>query len=205
MKYAKKMFVMLLLTANQSICADLPEPYLSIHNLPQTPYYVQDSYVYYNLITTHNAAVIVDVDSQDGGVARFIAQQAANMPTVTKIYSVNIWADHYASKHQFQRFLSNVKQENSTGLIIPVRMNSLDAASALNINADFISLVGGNDTDTIYKEILAWYPHLSDRGVMCGNNWYESSVQIGVTKAAKSLDLTLNISSNVWYFVKNSS
>ena len=57
---------------------------------------------------------------------------------------------------------------------------------------------------TIYNDILSWYPHLSDTGVMCGNNWRDTSVQQGVIKAASSLDLNLQINGNVWYFVKGS-
>ena len=67
------------------ISLNATEPYDSIENLPQTPYYVQDGYVYFDLIKTHSAAVIIDVDSQDGGVARFIAGQAPNLPSLKKI------------------------------------------------------------------------------------------------------------------------
>lgn len=187
-----------------SLAAHADEPYSSIRNLPPTPYFVQDAYVYYDLISSRNAAVIVDVESQDGGVARFIAQQASSLPSLNKIYSINGWTSCDASKkHLFQLFLSNVKQENSDSLIIPIRMNSSDAAWGLNIKADFISLVGANDKDIIYRDILAWYPHLADGGVICGNNWHESSVEIGVTKAAESLDLNLKLYNNVWYFEKN--
>lgn len=123
------------------------------------------------MISSHNAAIIIDVESQEGGVARYIAQQASNLPSLSKIYSVNDWASYDPSnKHLFQSFLSNVKQENTQDLIIPIRMNSNEAAWGLNIKADFISLVGANDEDIIYKDILAWYPHLTDGGIICRNN-----------------------------------
>lgn len=193
-----------LLLISQILCADFPEPYESTRNLPQTPFFVQDGYIYYSLINSRNAAVVVDVESEDGAVARFIAQQANNLPSLQKIYSVSGWLGSPAQKHQFQRFLSNVKQENTADKIIPIRMTSQEAAISLHITADFISLVGANDGNTIYKDILAWYPHLSSTGIICGNNWYDNSVQSGVTKAAEILDLVLNINNNVWYFVKNS-
>lgn len=192
-----------LLLAIQSASAQFPEPYESVRNIPATPYFVQDGYIYYDLINTSNAAVIVDVESQDGGVARFIAQQSGSLPSLNRIYSVSAWTDCPTHKRQFQRFLSNVKQEGSAEKITPIRMNSLEAAQSLNITADFISLVGANDANVIYKEILAWYPHLSDNGIICGNNWYDNSVELGVTKAAESLDLTLHINNNVWYFLKD--
>lgn len=186
-----------------SIYAQYPEPYESVRNLPATPYYVQDAYIYYDLIHSRNLNVIVDVESHEGGVARFIAQQANNLPSLTKIYCINAWNDCGSQKRLFHRFLSNVKQENTANLITPIRMNSHDAAAALNISADFISLVGGNSAEEIYKDILAWYPHLSEGGILCGNNWYENSVELGVTKAATALNLTLKLNNNVWYFEKN--
>ncbi len=199
------MFMGSALLASLSLFADLPQPFASIQNLPQTPYFVQDAYVYYSLMNGNNAAVVVDVESQDGGVARYIAQQVNNLTTVTQIYSVSAWqSPDHSQKHLFQRFLSNVIQENTAQLITPIRMTSREAAESLNLQADFISLVGANDQQTIYNDILAWYPHLSDIGIMCGNNWHETSVQVGVTKAASTLDLTVHVNSNVWYFAKGS-
>ena len=203
MKYLKNLFLAGFLLANLSAYA-APEPYASVRDLPFTPYFVQDGYVFYSLIESHNAAVIVDVESQDGSVARFVAQLANNLPSLSAIYSISAWPEtDPVQRRPYQRFLSNVKHETTTELITPIRMNSLEAAMSLNIKADFISLVGANDQDRIYKDILAWYPHLSDNGVICGNNWYENAVELGVTKAATSLDLNLKISGNVWYFEKN--
>lgn len=202
MKWLNSVFMIGLLLVNLSIYAD--QPYSSIRNLPATPYFVQDGYILYDLISTHNAGIIVDVESQDGSVARYIAQQASHLPSLNRIYSVNGWTSCDKSKqHLFQRFLSNVKQENTAELIIPIRMTSNEAAWALDVQADFISLVGANDKDIIYRDILAWYPHLANGGVLCGNNWYENSVEIGVTKAAESLGLNLKLNNNVWYFEKN--
>lgn len=203
-KYLKNTLFAGIVLANLSLFANLPQPYASIDNLPQTPYFVLDGWVYFNLIDTHNAAVIVDVDSQDGSVARYIAQQVPNLSSVSEIYSVNNWESPDPSqKHLFQRFLSNVKQENTAELIIPIRMSSQEGASSLNIVADFVSLVGKNDENAIFHDILAWFPHLSDIGVICGNNWFENSIQRGVTRAASLLDLTLQINGNVWYFEKS--
>jgi hypothetical protein len=191
--------------AGASLHADTPQPYASIHNLPQTPYFVQDGYTIYNLANTHNVAVVIDVESQDGSVARYLAQQADNLPSLKQIYSVNMWQSNDRSQKQlFRHFLSNVIQENTTQLIIPIRMSSYEAAESLNVQADLINLVGANDQQTIYNDILGWYPHLSDTGVMCGNNWYEPSVQIGVTSAAMTLDVSVQVNGNVWFFVKGS-
>lgn len=201
-KCLKNLLVASALWANLSLYADI-QPYASIQNLPQTPYFVQDAYTYYSLIMGNGASVIIDVESADGGVARYVAQQAANLPMVTEIYSVNAWqSPDRSQKHLYQRFLSNVNQEMTTQLITPIRMSSQEGAESLKVTADFISVVGGNDSITIYNDILSWYPHLSDKGIICGNNWLDSSVQVGVTKASASLDVKLHVNNNVWYFQK---
>jgi hypothetical protein len=202
-KYFGILFMSCALLTSVSLSADLSQPFASIRNLPQTPYFVQDAYVYYSLISARASAVIIDVESQDGGVARYLAQEVTNLPTITQIYSVNAWqSPDRSQKYLFQRFLSNVIQDNTAQWITPIRMTSQEAAEGLNVNADFISLVGGNDQQGIYNDILAWYPHLTDIGVMCGNNWNDTSVQIGVTRAASVLDLTVQLNGNVWYFEK---
>jgi hypothetical protein len=204
-KYLSKIFLSSTLLGTAFLLADLPQPFTSIQDLPPTPYFVQDAYVYYSLINANNSAVIVDVESQDGGVARYIAQQVNTLTTVKEIYAVNGWqSPDRSQKYLYQRFLSNVIQENTAQLITPIRMTSREAAEAMNVQADFISLVGANDNQTLFNDILAWYPHLSNIGVICGNNWNDSSVQVGVTKAASTLDLTLHLNGNVWYFVKGS-
>jgi hypothetical protein len=202
-KYLKKIFVALVLV-NASLHADLPQPYQSVHTLPQTPYFVLDSYVFFSLISENNAAVIVDVDSHDGSVARFIAQQASNLPALQKVFSVSMWqSEDPSQKHLYQRFLSNIIHEETTDWIVPIRMGSLEAANALNLTADFISIVGKNDENAIYNEILAWYPHLSNSGIISGNNWIDHSVQVGVVRAAAHLEVNLQLSGNIWYLQKN--
>lgn len=183
----------------------LPEPYASINILPQRPSFVQDGYIIYSLASASNVEVIIDVESSEGGVARYLAMQANNLPSLRQIYSVNLWQSNDRSQKQlYRRFLSNVIQENTSELITPIRMSSEEGAKSLHILADLIHLVGGNDQQTIYNDILSWYPRLSERGIMCGNNWDEPSIQSGVTQAARTLDATLQISGTVWYFVKGS-
>lgn len=179
----------------------LPQPYDSVQTLPIVYYYVPDGYILSNLATENSSSVIVDVESNDGSVARYLAQQ--NIPSVTKIYSVNLWpAGDPPEYDRFQRFLSNVIQEGTAEVIIPLRMSSDEAATALNVNADLIYF-GSFDSDTLYSEITQWIAALSDNGVMCGNNWNENPIKYAVVKAANDYNLNLGINGNVWSLKKN--
>lgn len=50
-----------------------------------------------------------------------------------------------------------------------------------------IYLDGAHDTQSVYNDIIARYPHLTDSGIMCGDDWGWESVQKGVLMAAKVL------------------
>jgi hypothetical protein len=179
----------------------LPEPYNSVNTLPIIYYYVPDGYVLYSLATENSSSVIVDVESDNGSVARYLAQQ--NIPSVTKVYSVSLWAAGNPPEYdRYQRFLSNVIQEGTAEVIVPLRMSSAEAASALNVSADLIYF-GTFDSNTLYDEIAHWIGNLSDNGVLCGNNWNENAIKVAVVNAANDFNLNLGINSNVWYLKKN--
>lgn len=181
-----------------TLMADNPAPYSLIYELPVTPIVVDNGDVLSGLINTYSASIIVDVQSNEGGMSRFIAQQ--NLPSVKQIYAINLWRS--SKKTQYQRFLSNVIQENTAGIITPLRMSSQEGAKGLNIQADFIYL-GNDGEEVVYADILAWFAHLSTNGIICGNNWYNDGVPIAVTRAASDLDLIVRLVENVWYLARN--
>lgn len=198
-----KLFRSLAVTSLLSISSLLTavQPYDSIVTLPQTYFYFPDGWVLYSLVSDNASAVIVDVESTDGGVARYLAQQ--NIPSVTQIYSISLWQNGEPPEYdRYQRFLSNVIHENTTEVIIPLRMSSSEAAAALNVNADFIYF-GSNDPSTLHDEITHWISNLSDNGILAGTNWNENAIKVAVVEAAYDFNLNLGISDNVWYLKKN--
>jgi hypothetical protein len=196
MKLVKLALISAFLLTSWQIPAEESEPYVSVHNLPFKPYFIEDGYWLLDLITRHEAPVFIDVGSAEGGAARFVAQ---NVPDGLKIYCVNDWLNPDPNaKLQFQRFLSNVKQEQTSHLITPIRMNSQEAAAGLNVAANVIYL-NSNDEDRVYNDILVWSTHLTPNGTICGNNWSDVSIQIGVTRAASALDLSLHTNNNSWF------
>jgi hypothetical protein len=200
LKFLKSLMAIVFISLTQHVMS-IPQPYTNINTLPPVPYYVIDGYVLENLITSNNAAIVIDVESSAGSVARFIAQQ--NLSSVTQVFSVSLWPSYDPlQKYPYQQFLSNVIQENTADLITPLRMGSAEAAQALNILADFIHL-SAIDSDTLYQEILNWVSHLSETGIICGNTWHEGSVQASVTAAAGDLGLVVNLNDHVWYLTRS--
>ncbi len=193
----KSMLLTGIIASSLQLMADDPQPYASVHNLPQTPYFFDNGWVLADKLKS--ATVFIDVNSRDGGGARLAAQ---NTMSDVQIYCVNMWVSPDPSqKYLFQRFLSNVKQENLADRITPIRMNSMEAARALNIIADVIYLNALEQN--LHNEIIAWSSHLSGSGIICGNNWTESAVQIHVTRAGNELDLKLKTYGDFWSLERN--
>ena len=181
------------LITTSTIKAD-PQPYTNIHVLSYVPYYVPDGYLLIGKINSLSATVFVEVGSQNGAAARFVAQ---NTPSQLAIYAVSSWwSCDPSEKYLFQKFLSNVIQENSTERIIPIRMSSYEGAKALNIIADVIYV--NSASENLTSDILAWFSHLSSTGVICGSDWLDPMVELSVSQAAVQLGCVVVTSGNFW-------
>ncbi len=198
--HLKKCFIALMLCCGSALMA-ISQPYASVRALPSSNNSIFDGYAIGFLINNNNYATIIDVGSAGGEVARTIAQQ--NFPTISSLYNVSSWTSLDPSqKHLYQQFLSNVISEGSTEKITSIRMNSLEAADALNIIADLIYL-GNTDGTTLHNEIVAWFSHLSANGTIFGTNWSDHAIQTAVTIAASDLNLVLRIVDNSWYLERS--
>ncbi len=193
LKVFKPLLLSMALASSCTLLAANPQPYASIHTLPETPYYLADGYILLNLIQTNAANIFVDVGSHEGAAARYIAQNTA---AGFQVYSVDLWHAGNAHDNTFQQFLSNVVQENTANTIVPLRMGSLEAARVTNVLADAIFL--GSSDSSLQQEIIAWSSHLSAIGFISGLNWSNSDVQVAVTQAAQQLGLFLHVNDNLW-------
>lgn len=171
------------------------EPYDSIKNVVYEPYFIQDGYILLDKVNTQNTTVFIDVQSTNGAASRYVA---LNTPETVKVVCVNPWENDYA----FQKFLSNVKQENQNEKIIPLRMNSDNASSAINLLSELI-FIDGSTNDSLYEAILGWVSNLTDQGVICGSHWELSSVKLAVVQVAANLNLSLTINGTYWFLKKD--
>lgn len=171
------------------------EPYDSVRQVDYEPVFVQDGYIILDKFNNLGATVFVDVASLGGNVGRYIA---ANTNESVKVYNINLWdGDQYG----FQKFLSNVKQENQNEKIVPIRMSPAEAGSSLNVVSEFI-YVDSSNASVLHDNILAWVSHLSENGVIGGNHWERTAVEVAVVTAAAELNLTLSTNGHYWFLNK---
>lgn len=185
----------------------LPEPYCSINLLPFDPHgWFANEKEIEAILKAKPCQTVIEVGSWLGASTRFIAQ---NLPKGAKLYAIDTWLGSFDEEvHMldirlpilYQLFLSNVVHAGLSNIIIPVRMNSIEASKALNVKADLIYLDAAHDTKSVYEDILAWYPHLNEGGVLCGDDWAWSTVREGVLQAAEELKKEVVNHMTFWCF-----
>jgi predicted O-methyltransferase YrrM len=150
---------------------------------------------------------IIEVGSWLGASTRFLATQ---VNSGGKVYAVDTWQGSITEVvHQqdprlpflYEIFLSNTIQAGLTDVIVPVRMESLQAAEILDVRADLIYIDGDHRAESVYQDILAWYPHLKEGGIFCGDDWTWDSVREGVYRAASELDLEVMNNTIMWWLL----
>lgn len=190
-----------------------PEPYASIKTLP---FYMLGFFSHENhrnleyFIKNYRPKTIVELGSWLGASTAFMA---FFMPEDGKVYSVDYFdskLDSYLNTREdanfstypiYQQFLSNMKHYQLCHKVIPIKMSTLDAAFSLNVNADLIYVDACTDEESVYRDIMSWYPKLNRGGIICGNNWkWFESIRRGVNRAAKELERTVKVDENFWYF-----
>jgi predicted O-methyltransferase YrrM len=204
--YALAMALPLILTS-LSAEEEMREPYCSLADLPFDPQgWFGNAEQLSQIFNEKPITTIIEVGSWLGSSTRFLATY---VEPKGKVYAVDTWrgslteAVHMQDPrlpYLYQLFLSNVKHAKLTSIIIPVRMESLEAARALNVKADLIYIDASHETAAVYQDILAWSRHLNEDAIMCGDDWMWPSVREAVVEAAKVLNKKIDSSENFWRF-----
>jgi len=187
---------------------EIPEPYRSIVDLPFDGHgWFYNKIPLERVLKERKPQTVIEVGSWLGCSTRFIA---SHLPDEGILYAVDTWrgsqneAIHMQDPrlpYLYQLFLSNVKHAGLTQKIIPVRMESLEAAKALNVQADLIYLDGAHDRESVTQDIIHWLPHLKEGGLICGDDWkWFASVREAVVNCANTYNKKVQVEGNFWWF-----
>jgi predicted O-methyltransferase YrrM len=203
-----KRFLIALLCLCTLLCSaaqrDLPEPYRSVITLPFDPHgWFVTGRQLAECIEEIEAETVIEIGSWLGASSRFIAE---HLPPDGRLYAVDSWQGaaypHLDSRRKqlYQLFLSNVIHAELTDTIIPVRMESAEAAKGLNVLADLIYFNGSLDYQGVYTDIKSWLPHLRRGGILCGNDWLTPEVRTAVEQIARERGFKIAADGNFWRF-----
>lgn len=182
----------------------LPPPYDSAPILPfrDEGWYGHQAF-FETYIRRHNVKTIIEVGVWLGKSA---CHMAKCLPDDGVIYAVDHWlgcaeqqpGQSYWSPvlpKAYEYFLSNVIQQGVASKIIPVRMESTKAAMELPIQADLIYIDASHDTDSVYADLRAWFPHVKPGGILCGDDWHHPPLRAAVYRFAQEEGLEIELNS----------
>lgn len=201
----RNFFLIFILFCN-SLFAEIPEPYRSINELPFDPHgWFGNADQLDMLLRDREINTVVEVGSWLGST-RHIASLLGDNGI---LYAVDTWAGSpQEAVHMtdlrlpflYQQFLSNVIHAKLTDKIVPIRMNSVEAAKALNVKADLIYLDGAHDTVSVMNDIDHWLPHLKADGLICGDDWLWPTVRAAVENRAYKYNKKVYSIHNFWWY-----
>lgn len=145
---------------------------------------------------------VVEVGVWKGGSTIFMASILKELQLDAAVIAVDTWLgawDHYIDEtwlpslgFEFgqptlmRKFMSNVLAAGVDNLVIPVALDSLNAAEMLRIreiSADVIHIDGGHDYKAVRADLDAWWPLLRPGGLLIGDDYYHDGSWPGVRQA----------------------
>lgn len=189
--------------------ASLPAPFHSIKVLPEYRFgYYTNAEQIAEIFRKNQIQTVIEIGSWIGGGSTAHFAELLK-PVQGKVYAIDTWlgsstqqqgGPHYQPvlPYVYQQFLSNMIHWNLTDTVIPVRMRSLEAAQALNVQPDLIYIDGEHTEQAVYDDLKAWYPYVQEKGILCGDDWSWLSVRVAVEKFAAENGLQIEASGNFW-------
>lgn len=196
-------------TAFQLFSTDLPQPYKSINILPEYDFgYYYNAQEIEDIFNINDIHVVLEVGSWiGGGSTKHFGKLLKEKQGI--VYAIDTWLGSTTQQvnqihwqpvldYVYHQFLSNMIHWNLTDVVIPCRMQSKEAAKALNVHPDLIYLDGEHTTAAVYEDLTLWYPFVKNRGILCGDDWGWLSVQEAVQTFAINNNLKVEASGNFW-------
>ncbi len=127
--------------------------------------------------------VVIEIGTWKGASALFLARTMAENEVAGTVIAVDTWlgaVDHWADEALFaelatehgypslyRTFLANVVREGMTDHIVPLPLDSVNAAELLRlrgVTADVIHLDAGHEETSVAADLRAWWPVLRPGG-----------------------------------------
>jgi hypothetical protein len=154
-------------------------------------------------VAARRPRLIVEVGVWRGGSVLTMADALRDAGVEGCIVAVDTWlgsVEHWAKMpsfpanlnvaqgqpRQMQVFLGNVIRAGHAGRVVPLPMDSLNAAQLLRhygLRPDLLHLDAGHDQISVGADLAAWWPLLQPGGVLIGDDYHATGGWPGVRKA----------------------
>ncbi|MBP9765529.1 class I SAM-dependent methyltransferase [Candidatus Babeliales bacterium] len=178
--------------------AHLPAPYSSLNKLQIfNNYGMYFNSKYIAQLLKHNVIEnVVEIGSYFGLSTRHIASL---LPAHGKLYAIDSWAYFDG---MYEQFLSNIVWKGLHNKVVPIKQLSQQALPELLSHCktfDLIYVDGDHETDGVLRDLEMYMPLLSEKGVICGDDWLIRTVRNAVEIFAQKYELTIYAACNFWF------
>lgn len=141
-------------------------------------------------VTAFRPAVVVEIGAWKGASALHLARTMAANGVAGTVIAVDTWlgaVDHWADTGLFaelatehgypslyRTFLANVLRENLADRVLPLPLDSVNAAELLRlrgVTADVIHLDAGHEESSVAADLRAWWPVLRPGGLFIADDY----------------------------------
>jgi predicted O-methyltransferase YrrM len=125
--------------------------------------------------------VVVEIGVWKGASVINMASWMRDLGLNGVVIAVDTWlgsAEHWGSDDVariYPQFLANVANADLRDYVLPLRLDSLNAARLLRrleIVPDVIHLDAGHDYNSVFADLTEWWPMLRPGGVFLGDDYY---------------------------------
>lgn len=159
--------------------------------------------------------VIIEVGTWKGESALHMAEACQKQALDTAIICIDTWlgsSEHWLHWPQelkmehggpmlYRQFLANVLFRKAQDIIVPFQTTSSAAARVLQarrIKADLIYIDADHHEEAVFADLQAYYPLLSERGLLFGHDYQFESVRRAVGSFSALHALKVNTVNEFW-------
>jgi len=158
------------------------------------------------IFESNQIETVVEVGSWMGNSTAWMAKKVSEGG---KVYAVDHWlgssehqegqyAHHESLPKLYSQFLSNMVHQGVATQVVPVRMESGEAAASLDVRPDLIYLDASHEYPLVLRDLELWYPALAEDGIMCGDDYNWPSVARAVQEFAAKNHLRVESQGAFW-------
>lgn len=141
--------------------------------------------------------VVVEIGVWKGGSVAAMARTMRDLGVNGVVIAVDTWlgsSEHWWFEdwvkdipNLYDQFLGNISDRGLTDYVVPVRLDSLNAARLMRlhkIQAGVIHLDAGHDYRSVFGDIAEWWPVLQPGGIYLGDDYHLSGAHFPEVKIA---------------------
>jgi len=177
------------------------------------------------LIEEAAPSVIIEVGSWKGASALNMAQLTEDRLDINdgaRIYCVDTWLGgyemllhedkpphnlfrRYGYPHIYEQFIANVHPTGYAKRIYPIAQTSVNGARMLRsceVTADLIYIDGSHQMEDVYEDLRNYWALLRPGGIMFGDDWELTGVEISVKRFCLEMNLPCQIASEIFWILR---